>query len=120
MVQYFNRELGKKFSGFTPAAAHLLRQYSWPGNIRELKNAIERSMILSAEGVLDSDDLPEETRASTTSPESPIQILNTLLPDGNKFVTLRELEDTYIDQVLAATGNNKSQTARILGIHQTS
>ncbi len=120
MVERFNRELGKRFTGFTPAAAHLLRQYPWPGNIRELKNAIERSMILSNEGVLDAENLPEEIRATASPVDTMIPASNSLPPDLSKFMTLRELEDDYIEQVLAATGNNKSLTARILGIHPTS
>jgi DNA-binding NtrC family response regulator len=120
MMQHFNRELGKRFAGFTPGAAHLLRQYRWPGNIRELKNAIERSMILSKEGVLDIHDLPEEIRASASLVDALIPAATNLPPDLSKFVTLRELESDYIEQVLAATGNNKSLTAKILGIHPTS
>ena len=115
MVQHFNRELNKKFSGFTPAAAELLQQYSWPGNIRELKNVIERTMILAPEGEIDAGYLPEEIR------ESPLEEKPANLPgNGNHFVSLRELEDHYIDEVLAATGNNKTQACRILGIHPTS
>jgi transcriptional regulator with PAS, ATPase and Fis domain len=120
MVERFNRELGKRFTGFTPAAAHLLRQYPWPGNIRELKNAIEHSMILSNEGILDADDLPEEIRATASPVDAMLSASNNLPPDLSKFVTLRELEDDYIEQVLAATQNNKSLTAKILGIHPTS
>jgi len=41
-------------------------------------------------------------------------------PTGHQFVSLREHEDDYIQQVLAATGNNKTQAARLLGIHPTS
>ena len=41
-------------------------------------------------------------------------------PTGDQFLSLRALEDNYIEQVLAATGNNKTQAARILGIHPTS
>jgi two-component system response regulator AtoC len=120
MLQHFNQELEKRFSGFTPAAAHLLRQYPWPGNIRELKNVIERSMILSSEGLLDVNNLPEEVRNAASPVDAVIAPSNGLPPDLSNFVTLRELQDDYIDQVLAATGNNKSLTAKILGIHPTS
>ena len=41
-------------------------------------------------------------------------------PAGRSLITLRELEDNYIQEVLAATGNNKTQASRILGIHPTS
>jgi diadenosine tetraphosphatase ApaH/serine/threonine PP2A family protein phosphatase len=50
-----------KFTGFTPAAAELLQNYSWPGNIRELKNVIERTMILAPEGDIDAACRPEDT-----------------------------------------------------------
>jgi two-component system response regulator AtoC len=120
MVRWFNRELKKNFLGFTPEAADLLVQYNWPGNIRELKNVIERTMILVPEGSIDAASLPEEIRDHEEPPK-----LDVLSNDGNSFtgdmlVSLRELEEDYIHKVLAATGNNKTQAARILGIHPTS
>jgi len=121
LLRHFNRELHKKFSGFTPSAAELLQNYAWPGNIRELKNVIERTMILAPEGEIDAANLPEEIRddaarevlrepGSTSGPSN----------GDRSFVTLRELEDNYIQEVLAATGNNKTHAARVLGIHPTS
>jgi DNA-binding NtrC family response regulator len=120
MVRWFNRELKKNFLGFTPEAADLLAQYNWPGNIRELKNVIERTMILVPEGNIDAASLPEEIRDHEEPPK-----LDVLSNDGNSFtgdmlVSLRELEEDYVHKVLAATGNNKTQAARILGIHPTS
>lgn len=117
LLQHFNRELKKRFTGFTPAAAELLQGYSWPGNIRELKNVIERTMILAPEGDIDAAFLPEEIRDHLREPEKPQAEES---PNGHRFVPLRELEEDYIQQVLAATGHNKTQTARILGIHPTS
>jgi len=117
ILQHLNRE----FTGFTPAAAELLEQYPWPGNIRELRNVIERTMILSAQGEIDTSDLPEEIRdqhpAKKTNGTFSAEDIS---PTGDQFLTLRTLEDNYIEQVLAATGNNKTQAARILGIHPTS
>ena len=122
IMQHFNRDLKKKFSGFTPAAADLLRQYPWPGNIRELKNVIERTMILAPEGEIDADELPEEMRDYEPGPITPTEVMTSadVSPTGHQFVTLRELEGRYIHEVLSATGNNKTQAARILGIHATS
>ncbi len=119
MVEHFNRELKKSFTGFTPAAAELLENYAWPGNIRELKNVIERTMILAPEGDIDAGYLPEEIRdpeSQPTEPASPEEAPQ----NGRPWRSLRELEDHYIQEVLAATGNNKTQAARILGIHPTS
>lgn len=120
LVQRFNHELKKNFLGFTPPAAELLQNYSWPGNIRELKNVIERTMILSPEGNIDAINLPQEIRESksTSGAESAPGTQNSA--EKRPFTTLHELEDSYIHEVLAATGNNKTRTAKILGIHPTS
>lgn len=119
MVQRFNEELKKNFLGFTPEAADLIMNYAWPGNIRELKNVVERTMILAPKGNIDAISLPEEIRESRNSshPELPASDAD---PGGDFLVSLRELEEDYIRKVLAATGNNKTQAARILGIHPTS
>jgi len=121
ILQSLNKELRKAFTGYSPAAAELLEEYCWPGNIRELRNVIERTMILTPEGEIDVNHLPEEirdrqgeTRISQPFSEADIS------PTGDQFLSLREMEDHYIEQVLAATGNNKTQAARVLGIHPTS
>src|ERR1700746_3044410 len=124
LMQHFNRELKKRFTGFTPGAAQLLQNYPWPGNIRELKNVIERTMILVPEGDIDAAALPEEIRdyirtsARDRVGESGSDL--NVSPNGRPLVTLRELEDDYIQEVLVATANNKTHAARILGIHPTS
>jgi two-component system, NtrC family, response regulator AtoC len=120
MIRLFNQELKKNFLGFTPEAAELLVRYDWPGNIRELKNVIERTMILAPEGSIDVSSLPEEIRDHDDTHTE-----DAVLADGNSFtgdflLGLRELEEDYIHKVLAATGNNKTQAAKILGIHPTS
>jgi two-component system, NtrC family, response regulator AtoC len=121
LVGHFNGELKKSFTGLTPPAAELLSRYAWPGNIRELKNVIERAMILSPEGDIDAEYLPEEVRdyKELPTPPEPFSALD-VSPTGHQFVTLDELEEDYIEQVLTATGNNKTQAARLLGIHPTS
>ena len=121
MMQRFNKELKKNFVGFTPAAADLLRDYPWPGNIRELRNVIERTMILSKESEIDAEHLPEEVRDHHQQAplEEPLTAFD-LSPTGDQFVPLRELEERYIQDVLNATGQNKTHAARILGIHPTS
>ena len=120
MMKKYNTELKKNFAGYTPAAAELLTQYPWPGNIRELKNVIERTMILAPEGEIDAISLPEEIRDYQSQITANHLTANAAAGPEGKFVSLRELEQRYIHEVLAATGNNKAQTARILGIHSTS
>jgi len=120
-VAQFNEELKKHFVGFTPAAAELLKNYQWPGNIRELRNVVERTMILCKESEIDAGDLPEEVRDHQAAPPQ-VEALSPcdLSPTGDQFVTLYELEERYIQDVLHATGQNKTHAARILGIHPTS
>ncbi len=121
IMQFFNKELKKNFVGFTPAAAELLQSYPWPGNIRELRNVIERTMILSHDSEITEEDLPEEVRDYRELPKTEEALTSfDVSPTGDQFVSLRELEDRYIHQVLSATGQNKTHAARILGIHPTS
>ena len=114
-IGQFNKDLKKSFIGFTPAAAELLKNYPWPGNIRELRNVIERTMILCKETEIDAADLPEEVRDhEASSPQVEPLSAYDLSPTGDQFVTLSELEDHYIQDVLNATGQNKTHAARIL------
>src|ERR1022692_3812817 len=120
-IGQFNKDLKKNFVGFTLAAAELLNNYPWPGNIRELRNVIERTMILCKETEIDAADLPEEVRDhQASSPQVEPLTSYDLSPTGDQFVTLSELEDHYIQDVLNATGQNKTHAARLLGIHPTS
>ena len=121
IMQLFNKELKKNFVGLTSAAAELLQRYPWPGNIRELRNVIERTMILSHDSEITEEDLPEEVRDYHEEPAQDDRLSSfDVSPTGDQFVSLRELEDRYIHEVLTATGQNKTHAARILGIHPTS
>jgi len=120
LMGWFNQELKKNFLGFTPEAAELLVRYGWPGNIRELKNVIERTMILAPEGDIEAFSLPEEIRNAEVPPPLETPLAGEDASGGEPLVTLRALEEGYIQKVLAATGNNKTQAAKILGIHPTS
>ncbi len=122
MIERFNKDMKKNFTGFTPAAAELLTRYPWPGNIRELKNVVERTMILAPEGDIDDDFLPEELRDYQPEAAAAGEAAShwNVSPTGHQYVTLRELEERYIHEVLTLTGNNKTHAARILGIHPTS
>jgi two-component system response regulator AtoC len=128
MVQKFNRDLKKQFTGFTPAAAEVLSEYPWPGNIRELRNVVERTMILAPEGEIDAAYLPEEVRDYTHEQIAIAAVAGAQDGDGahgevlgdRRYISLREVEERYINEVLSATGHNKAHAARILGIHPTS
>ena len=101
----FCEENGKKLSGFTPKALHALTNYDWPGNVRQLRNCIESAVVMTKHHIIDINDLP----ASVVPREQ-----NSLtLPVG---LTLKEMEDHYIQMTLQQANNNKTQAAKILGI----
>lgn len=116
-IQGFNQELRRSYRGITQEAAQAVLSYPWPGNVRELKNIIERIMSLYPEEEVQFIHLPAEIRNYRASPEN--ETLEKIAP-GESMPTLEELEKHYIEKVLAFTGRNKSQAARILGIHPTS
>jgi len=89
----------------TPAALALLKGYDFPGNVRELANTIERAVIVSRQEQIDDVDLPEALRFSVAAQAR-----------GSRRRTLAEVEDQYIAETLTATGGNKAEAARILGI----
>jgi transcriptional regulator with PAS, ATPase and Fis domain len=105
-----------KFSGtvdcvhaMSDGALQRLISHDWPGNIRELQNAIERAVALSSESVLTADDLVSvPNRASTTDG-----------PNNNEIVPLKELERRAILHALRETAGDKLATARLLGIGKT-
>ncbi|MGC8778687.1 MAG: sigma 54-interacting transcriptional regulator, partial [Candidatus Caldatribacteriaceae bacterium] len=93
------RKLHKKIRGVSPQAMRLLKRYSWPGNIRELDNVIERAIILSQDEVLGVEDLRIF--------EAPLK---------EKWKTLQEVEREYIERVLEYTGGDLEKTAAILDV----
>jgi two-component system response regulator AtoC len=116
-IKEFNQELRRSFKGISQEAAQALLSYPWPGNVRELKNIIERILSLYSEDEVQFTHFPQEIKKYKESPQN--TILEKFVPQDS-FLTLEDLERKYIEKVLAATGQNKSQAARILGIHPTS
>jgi len=114
LVKYFrslfNLELNKNIKDISPAALQILKQYSWPGNIRELRNVLLRA-VLSAEDTLDVHHLPAELTQNKL---------------GSETITFRsgtplsEVEKIMILQTLQAVKGNKLKAAEILGITRRS
>jgi len=94
--------------GFLPKAMDLMMRYDWPGNIRELENAVERAILLCRGEYISPEDLPHPVK-STEGEGQP----RVFIPSG---MTLREVEREVILQALDETEGNRTQTARILGI----
>jgi DNA-binding NtrC family response regulator len=103
LVQHF-ATLGGKRLRFTAEATDVLRRYEWPGNIRELRNLVERLQILHEGDEVRPSDLPGEIRAARPKPD--LQDVG-LLP-------LAEIERRHVERVLEATGWNKARAARVL------
>jgi two-component system response regulator HydG len=93
--------------GFTPEAMQALKQYLWPGNIRELENVVERAAALCSGASIGVDDLPEELRQQSRGEEDIVFKVG---------ASLEEIERLAIRQTLRKTGGDKELTARILGI----
>ncbi|HDL17919.1 MAG TPA: sigma-54-dependent Fis family transcriptional regulator [Bacteroidetes bacterium] len=108
-----NREFNKDIWGLTEEAERTLLHYPWPGNVRELKNVIERAVILCNEELIDVDHLPRELYLA--SRKAPVKIGQQLTSD----MSLSDMEKRHILFVLEAHENNKSQTARVLGISRS-
>ncbi len=100
----------KRVIGLAPKAAERLLAYSFPGNVRELQNCMERAVALTSYDQIGVDDLPEKVRD-----HRPAQLLLTS-PDSAELVSLEEIERRYILHVLDALGGNKAMVAQILGV----
>ena len=100
------KELKKNFHGFTPEACNRMLQHDWQGNIRELRNYIEREVIFTKNGWITLATLTPTSRKSATT-------------NSNILISLKEMEQQYIKKVLNSVNNNKSKAARILNISRT-
>ncbi|WP_438005303.1 sigma-54 dependent transcriptional regulator [Sorangium sp. So ce321] len=96
--------------GLSPAAAERLLAYSWPGNVREIQNCIERAVALTRYEEITVDDLPAKIRE-----HRPSHVI-VAADDPSELVPLEAVERRYILRVLEAAGGNKTLAARILGL----
>lgn len=106
-VKKYGKKLRREIKGVSPAVKKALKEYDWPGNIRELENTIERAVVLSKDERIGPEDLVYHGISAGSS---------LLFPAGGKYKPLKEIEKEYIKIVLQAQQGNRSQTARILGI----
>ena len=108
-IEKFNGETGKHVQGLSPGAMAVLQGYAWPGNIRELRNTVERAMILTDGESIDEEHLPPDMRPSHQ------ESATLRVPVG---IALREVEKEYILASLQRNGGNKARTAELLGISE--
>lgn len=111
-LERFNAEMGRKIERFTDSAKKRLVDYSWPGNIRELKNVVERAVVLNTKDEIDETDLALTPAIAGVSAESST-------PQATTEMTLAQLERQHIERVLRHTAGNKSRASAILGIERS-
>ncbi len=111
-LERFAEQLGKHEPKITPEAFDCLMAYPWPGNIRELQNAIERSVILAEHDLLGAKQLPREVTLPPALQDAALKI------NGGDTLNLDEQERETILKALAQAHGNKKKAAEILGIHR--
>ncbi len=101
-LKRFDAQSGRNITGFTPAAAEVLRTFDWPGNVRQLQNEIQRAVLMCEGNEVDIRDLSITTVITDKEPED--------------LSLMEAMERNAIIQMLKETGGNKLETAKRLGI----
>lgn len=114
-LEKYNKETGRRITGFSPQAQQQLKRYRWPGNVRELKNVVERAVVLSRGDVIQLDEL--SLTSLTTASESQFD-MNTIVREYEPE-SLEQVEQRHIAATLQSTMWNKSKAAAILGIERS-
>ncbi|GAB5406935.1 MAG: sigma 54-interacting transcriptional regulator [Aureliella sp.] len=122
LVQHFIQQLalhagGRKIEGIAPEALEALSKHDWPGNIRELRNVMERAIVLGSGSTIGVDDLSLSTiglSAQAQSSEGP-----SAEPAEFQPISLARLERQHIFATLEHVENNKTQASRLLGIERS-
>jgi len=101
----------RKITGFSDEAMEALRNYYFPGNVRELENILEHSVAMARDDIIRLKDLPSDL--------SEMDVFSFEQTD-NKVMSLREMEQNYIQWVLKRVGRSKTKAAKLLGIDRSS
>ncbi|MEO1529279.1 MAG: sigma 54-interacting transcriptional regulator [Planctomycetota bacterium] len=112
-LSQFNSQMGRRIERISDAARKKLLDYQWPGNIRELRNVIERAVVLN------SGDSIEAEHLLLTPAIQGADLENNGGPGGSVEMSLAELEQQHIERVLRHTDGNKSRASSILGIERS-
>jgi NtrC-family two-component system response regulator AlgB len=111
--KFFAEQCARNLDGLSPEAVACIRAYSWPGNLRELRNAIERAVILAKSEKLFPEDFPAELRGQSAATIS----AGESLPQIGSQISLEKLEEAHMRKILEQTPS-LTEAAEILGIDQ--
>jgi two-component system, NtrC family, response regulator HydG len=112
-LQQANRELNKSIDGFEEEVIQAFKKYSWYGNLREMRNVIKRSVLISRDNLITMACLPEEIKHSELGG---LSMPNTHSLDMSLKETAHQAEKMMVERAMREANNNKSQAARILKI----
>jgi transcriptional regulator with PAS, ATPase and Fis domain len=124
LINKLNKKLNKQVIGISPEAFSILKQYSWPGNIRQLENILERAMNFDVKSWIDTIHLPLELHEKNIPLKNKVITANTS-PEQNKheyaieMSSLKESEKSMILETLESVQGNRSKAAELLGISRT-
>jgi NtrC-family two-component system response regulator AlgB len=110
-LKHFSAKWRRPIQGFSDKAVAQIRNYSWPGNIREMCNAIESAVILAEDDTINTVGVPMDVRTAKNA--------NGSMTRAGDLISLEKLKEIHIRKVLERT-SSINQAARILGIHPTS
>lgn len=122
-INHFNHEYDRQVKGLTASAKELISDYRWPGNIRQLKNAIERAVLVETDDWIEKEhfsldierDLGQQEKIKKINEPKPAQKINRFeIPDEG--ISLEELEKELIVNALDKANGNLSRAARLLKI----
>jgi DNA-binding NtrC family response regulator len=111
-IDFFNKELARSVRGLSKEAVEVMMAYDWPGNVREVRNVIERAILLESKDLILADHLPKEI----TEKASARGIVSSLSGEGDVPMTIKEAEGKAIVEALKWADGNKSRAAKALGI----
>ena len=114
-IDRFNETLAKNISGLAPDAMSRLLEYHWPGNVRQLENAIERAMVVADDSLLLPEHFAAELKQNARHPQKDTVFEGFSLKDAQKV-----LEKKLITRALDETGGNRTRAAKLLEISHPS
>ncbi len=118
LTQHILKDLaGANVPMIAPEVMEKLREYSWPGNVRQLRNCLERAVLLANDGRITVDELPPEVSGRTSAASTFLSVAGAAPVEGASTPTaLRDVEKQQIINALEQTGWHRGKTAALLGI----